>query len=96
MDKRAVWRVTKRSQMPENRRCVKYKWVFKIKRNGISRARLMTCGYSQISGVDYSENYSPFVHDIIFCVLLLAMMIFSLSAKIVDVETAFLYGDLDE
>ncbi len=36
------------------------------------------------------------VHDIIFCLLLIAKIIYELSAKIVDVETAFLYGDLDE
>ena len=45
--------------------------------------------------MDYSENYSPVVHDITFCVLILAMMIYGYPAKIVDVETAFLYGDLD-
>ena len=56
----------------------------------------MACGYSQIHGVDLSENYSPVVHDITFRLLLLAMILFSLSAKIVDVETAFLYGELEE
>ena len=69
--------------------------VFKIKQNGIFCARLVACGYSQIPGVDYLENYSPVVHDITFCILQLAMILFRLSAKIVDVETAFLYRDLD-
>ena len=44
MLKRQVWRKTKRSSMPANRRCVKSKWVFKIKRNGVYRARLVACG----------------------------------------------------
>ena len=82
--------------MPNNKRCVKCKWVFKVKRNGIFRARLVVCGYSQIPGVDFTENYSPVVHDITYRVLLLAMIIYQLKAKIVDVETAFLYGELDE
>ena len=38
----------------------------------------------------------PVVHDITFQILILVMMLFGLSAKIVDVETAFLYGELDE
>ena len=45
----------------------------------------MTCGYSQIPGVYYSDSYS-----------LLAMMVGELSGKIADVETAFLHGELEE
>ena len=60
------------------------------------RARLSACGYSQIPGVDYSANYSPVINDITFIMLLLTMMYIGLSGKIVDVETAFLYGDLEE
>ena len=96
MIKRGVWRQIKRRDVPNNRRCVKSEWVFKTKRNGVFRARLVACGYSQIPGVDYSDNFSPVVHDITFRVLILAMMIFRLSAKIVDAETAFPYGDLEE
>ena len=96
MDKREVWTVTKRSEIPSNRRVVKTKWVFTIKRNGIFRARLVACGYSQIPGVDFTENYSPVVNDVSFRLLLLAMLMFGLSGKIADVETAFLYGDLEE
>ena len=56
----------------------------------------MACGYSQIPGVDFTDNYSPVVNDVTFRLLLMAWMYFGLSAKIVDVETAFLYGELDE
>ena len=48
MAKRVVWTVIERKAMPVGRRCVKCKWVFKIKRNGVFRARLVACGYSQI------------------------------------------------
>ena len=96
MDSRQVWRKIKRSDIPKDRRLVKSRWVFKVKRNGVFRARLVACGYSQIPGVDYSANYSPVINDITFRMLLLTMMYFGLSGKIVDVETAFLYGDLEE
>ena len=82
--------------VPGNRRCVKCKWVFKIKRKGVFRARLVACGYSQIPGVDYTDSYSPVVHDITFRALLLAMIVEGLSGKIADVETAFLHGELEE
>ncbi len=67
-----------------------------MKRNGVFRARLVACGYSQIPGVDFSKNYSPVVNDITFRLLLLLIIKMGLSAKIVDVETAFLYGELEE
>ena len=91
-----VWRKRHRSDVPDNCRCVKCKWVFKIKRNGVFRARLVACGYIQIPGVDCSDSYSPVVHDITFCALLLAMIVEELLRKIADVETTFLHGDLEE
>ena len=51
---RKVWRKGHRSDVPDNLRCVKCKWVFKIKRNRVFRARLVACGYSQIPGSDYA------------------------------------------
>jgi hypothetical protein len=35
METRKVWKKIKRRDMPRGRRCVKNKWVFKIKRNGV-------------------------------------------------------------
>ena len=46
MKTRNVWTVIKRQDMPRDRRCVKNKWVFKIKRNGVFLARLVACGYT--------------------------------------------------
>ena len=34
MERLEVWRKIKRSEMPENKRCVRYKWVFAIKKDG--------------------------------------------------------------
>ena len=49
MDSRQVWRKIKRSDIPKERGLVKSRWVFKVKRNGVFRARLGACGYSQRS-----------------------------------------------
>ena len=82
--------------MPRDRRCVKNKWVFKIKRNGVFRARLVACGYSQIAGVDFLDNYAPVINDVTWRILMVIMLRENLDGIIIDVETAFLHGDLEE
>ena len=82
--------------MPSGRRCVKHKWVFDIKRDGTFKARLVACGYSQIPGVDFTDVYSPLVHDVTFRIMLVAELEWKLKSKIVDVESAFLNGKLEE
>lgn len=96
MNARGVWRKIRRDNVPNDRRTVKCKWLFKIKRNGTYRARLVACGYSQIAGIDFSENYAPVINDITWRILIVAMLVWRLDASIVDVETAFLHGDLEE
>ena len=61
--------------MPPDRRRVNIKWVFKIKRNGIFRARVVACGYSQISGVDNTANYAQVINDVTCRVLLIVMLL---------------------
>ena len=79
--------------MQLNCRCIKNKWVFKIKCNGVYLVGFVVCGYSQIH---VSENYFPVVKDRILSQLNYNDNPFQLLAKIVDVETTLLYGNLDE
>ena len=96
MTNRGVFRKVKRASMPQGKRCVKNKWVFKVKRNGVFRARLVACGYSQIPGVDFQEHFAPVVNDTSYRIMIATMMLMGLKAKIVDIETAFLHGNLEE
>ena len=96
MIRRGVWRKRSRAGVPDGRTTVKCKWVFKIKRNGVYRARLVACGYSQVPGVDFTENFSPVVNDVTFRMVLILMMLNQYKCKLIDVETAFLEGDLEE
>ena len=96
MIKRGVWRNRSMRNKPGGKTLVKSKWVFKIKRDGRYRARLVACGYSQVPGVDYTENYSPVVNDVTFRIMLVLWILKCWDAKIIDIETAFLEGDLDE
>ena len=75
MIERGVWRKTDRKKIPNNRRLVGNKWVFKIKRAGTYRARLVALGYSQIPGVDYTDNFAPGAHDVSFRIALARMMV---------------------
>ena len=59
-----VWRDVKRRDHPNDLRLVGCRWVFKVKRNGVYCARLVVKGFSQIPGMDFSENYSPVVNDV--------------------------------
>ena len=56
----------------------------------------MVLGYSQIPGVDYTDNFAPVVHDVSFRIALAWMMVKELDSLAMDVETAFLYGEIDE
>jgi Reverse transcriptase (RNA-dependent DNA polymerase) len=54
------------------------------------------CGYSQTPGVDFQESYSPVVNDTILRILLVLQLALCLQGIIIDIETAFLNGDLTE
>ena len=59
MSNRGVWRETDRAKIPKNRSLIGNKWVFKIKKDGIYRARLVALRYCRIPGVDYTNNFAP-------------------------------------
>jgi Reverse transcriptase (RNA-dependent DNA polymerase) len=64
--RREVWEIIRKEDVPSDRRFIKCKWIFKIKQNGIFRARLVACGYSQVPGVDFNESYAPVINNVSF------------------------------
>ena len=56
----------------------------------------MAFGYSQIPGVDYTDNFAPVAHDVSFRIALARMMVEQLDNLVMDEEAAFLYGDIEE
>ena len=96
MIRRGVWKHTKKQQIPSDRRLIGNKWVFKRKKNGVYRARLVGLGYSQVPGIDHKDNFSPVINEVTFRCVMVLMLQNNWVGEIVDVVTAFLYGDLDE
>ena len=90
-----VWRHVKGNDHPNDRRLVGCRWVFKVKRNGVYCARLVAKGFSQIPGVDFTDNYSPVVNDVTFRTVVARMIIENMKGKVVDIDNAFLNGDLE-
>ncbi|KAL7572820.1 hypothetical protein ACA910_014674 [Epithemia clementina (nom. ined.)] len=88
MIEKGVWRFVERKDIPKSRRLVGSKWVFKIKRDGTLRARLVSLGYSQVPRVDFSDNFAPVVNDVTFCIVLTRKLVEKVTALSIDVETA--------
>jgi hypothetical protein len=67
-----------------------------VKKNGIFRARLVACGYSQVPGIDFSERFPTVLNDVSFRIMLIAKLVWDMTSTVVVIGTAFLDGDLDE
>jgi hypothetical protein len=93
-----TWRLEK---LPDDRRTIQNKWVYKVKRDAEGnstrfKARLVAKGFSQREGIDYGETFAPVVrHESVRTIFAVAAAR-DLEIMQLDVKTAFLYGDLIE
>ena len=96
MQKNKVWRKEGLDHLPRNRKGIGTKWVFKQKKNGVYRARLVVKGYDQVAGVDFQYNFAPVTSEVTLRILLVLWVLEDYFAEVADVQTAFLHGDLEE
>jgi hypothetical protein len=99
LEKNGTWNLVKLSQ---NKKPIRCKWIFKRK-EGISpsepakyKARLVAKGYSQISGIDYNDVFSPVVKHSSIRTLLSIVAMHDYELEQLDVKTEFLHGKLEE
>ena len=93
-----VWELV---DLPEGRKPVGSKWVFKAKTNADGhieryKARLVAQGFSQKFGTDYNETFSPVVRLESVSTLIATSVQQGLQLHQVNVTTAFLNGKLEE
>ena len=98
MDQNCVWDLV---ELLNNCRKVKYKWVFKTKRDAKGnierfKVRLVAKGFTQKEGIDYKESFSPVSKKDSLRIIMALVAHYDLELHQIDVKTAFLNKNLDE
>ena len=88
-------------ELPDGAKAIGCKWVFKTKKDSLGnieryKARLVAKGFTQKEGIDYTETFSHVSKKDSLRVIMALVAHFNLELHQMDVNMAFLNGDLEE
>ena len=98
LTKNKTWDLVKK---PTDRKIITCKWVLRIKYDPQGqpvrfKARLVARGFTQVPGIDFTDTFSPTLRITSFRLLVAIAAAKKLELHHLDVQTAFLHGDLEE
>ncbi|UYV79479.1 hypothetical protein LAZ67_17002785, partial [Cordylochernes scorpioides] len=97
LQERGTWEL---STLPLGKKPISSRWVYKVKTNESGnverfKARLVARGFSQKQGIDFQETYAPVINLAVIRVLITLSLNMKWYNRHLDVDNAYLYGDLE-